>query len=42
MLAMVEKILEWLKEHKDELQDIDYVDDVDLNDSVEDFDTLKT
>ena len=30
MLAMVEKILEWLKEHKDELQDIDYVDDVDL------------
>ena len=31
MLAMVEKILEWLKEHKDELQDIDYADDIDLN-----------
>ena len=31
MLAMVEKILEWLKEHKDELKDIDYADDVDLN-----------
>ena len=30
MLAMVEKILEWLKEHRDELQDIDYADDVDL------------
>ena len=31
MLAMVEKILEWLKEHKDDLQDIDYADDVDLS-----------
>ena len=31
MLAMVENILEWLKEHKDELQDIDYADEVDLN-----------
>ena len=31
MLAMVGKILEWLKEHKDKLQDIDYADDVDLN-----------
>ena len=30
MLAMVEKILEWLKEHKDDLQDIDYAEDVDL------------
>ena len=30
MLAMVEKILEWLKEYKDELQDIDYADDVHL------------
>ena len=30
MLAMVKKILEWLKEHKDELQDIDYADDVGL------------
>ena len=30
MLAMVEKILKWLKEHKDELQDIDYADDVNL------------
>ena len=29
MLAMVEKVLDWLKEHKDELQDIDYAD-VDL------------
>ena len=31
MLAMVEKILFWLKEHKDELQDIDYADDVNLD-----------
>ena len=30
MLAMVETILKWLKEHKDELQDIDYADDVDI------------
>ena len=29
-MAMVDKILKWLKEHKDELQDIDYADDVDL------------
>ena len=31
MLAMVEQILEWLKEHKDGLQKIDFADDVDLN-----------
>ena len=30
MLAMVKKFLEWLKEQKDELQDIDYANDVDL------------
>ena len=30
MLAMVEKILTWLKQHKDELQDIDYADEVHL------------
>ena len=30
MFAMVEKNLEWLKEHRDELQDIDHSDNVDL------------
>ena len=30
MLAMVEKILKWLKENKDKLQDIDFADDVTL------------
>ena len=30
MSAMVEKILEWLKEHKDDLQDIVYANDVNL------------
>ena len=38
---MVEKILEWLKKHKDDLQDIDYADDVDLRDSVGLYHTLK-
>ena len=53
MLAMVDKILEWLKEHKNELLDIDFSDDVDLIDvidegsnssssSSDDFDWLKS
>ena len=30
MMAMCERIIQWLQEHKDELEDIDYADDVDL------------
>ena len=33
MFAMVEKIRQWLKENRDQLQDIDFVDDVDLGKS---------
>ena len=30
MMAMCERIIQWLQEHKDELEDIEYADDVDL------------
>ena len=30
MFAMVQKILQWLKENKEELQDIDFVNNVNL------------
>ena len=31
MIAMVEKIIAWLKTHENDLQDIDYADDVELD-----------
>ena len=30
MMAMCERIIQWLQEHKDEFEDIEYADDVDL------------
>ena len=31
MIAMLEKIISWLKAHENDLQDIDYADDVELD-----------
>ena len=42
MLAMIDKILEWLKDHKNQLLDIDFVDDINLIDFKDDVSNLSS